>query len=398
MKIILKGGTLIDGSGNTPENNTAILLNGKYIEKVGRLEDIEFDSNAIKIIDVSGKTIMPGLINMHEHLTYREALGNPMHFMEKESIQGLTIFGVKTLLKGLRSGFTTVREMGSMHSIALYLRDKVETGEIPGPRVMACNKPISCTGGHAAVLNSIADGPDAVRKAAREQMNLGADFVKVMASHDPWPMPGDQKTRAEFTFEELSAAFEEAHKWGKRTACHCMGEIALRNVIEAGIDVIDHGIYLNDELASLMVEKGIYLTPTFSAYHKQTLNPKYSRGTEWVKDHTPLAEAQVNSVRAAIKAGVKIVNGTDSVGNYAEEVELLRREGMDPMKSLLACTSWAAEALGWEDKIGTVEPNKIADIVILGGNPLDDPYALEKVEIVIKEGKVFDPNNIHLPL
>jgi imidazolonepropionase-like amidohydrolase len=398
MKIILKGGTLIDGRGGLPISNTDVLLEGKRIEAVGKAGDFDSFSQDAVLIDITGKTIMPGLINMHEHLTYKEAFGNPMKFLEKESVIGLTLFGVQTLLKLLRRGVTTIREMGEMHGIALHLRDKVEAGYLPGPRVISCNQPISCTGGHASIINVLADGPDAIRRAVREQMSLGADFVKVMASHDPWPMPGPQKTRAELTVPELSAAFDEAHRWGKKTACHCMGEDAIRNVIEAGVDVIDHGIYLNDELAELMAAKGIFLTPTYSAYHKQTLNPKFMRGEKWVEEHRPLAEAQPESVAAAIRAGVKIINGTDSVGNYAEEVDLLRQTGMDSMKSLLACTSWAAEALGWDDLIGTIEPGKLADIVVLNGDPLDDPYALDKVDLVIKEGNVYNPQDINLPI
>ena len=142
--------------------------------------------------------------------------------------------------------------MATHHGIALALREAINRGDMLGPRIIACNQPICATGGHASEVCVEADGADNVRHAARTQLKLGADFIKVMASHDPYPMPWDEQTRAELTLEEIRAAYEEAHKWGKKAACHVMGKVALRNVIEAGADIIDHGTYLDDKLAQLM--------------------------------------------------------------------------------------------------------------------------------------------------
>ena len=399
MRTLYRGATLIDARGGAPVPNSAVAVDGCHIEAVGPADDFVVDPDTA-VVDVTGKTIMPGLINMHDHLVYKEAIGGrPSRFLSENDVTTLTLFATRNVLKLLRRGVTTVRDMATVHGIVLALRDAVNRGELPGPRILACNKPISCTGGHASHSLTIeADGPDAVRKAAREQLKLGTDFVKVMASHDPVSMPGREKTRPEFTPSELHAAINEAHQWGKPTTCHCMGTIALRNVIEAGIDVIEHGIYLDDELAELMASRHIYLTPTYSAYSRQTMNPKYGRGKEWAEAHAPLVEPQTASVKAALRAGITIVNGTDSTGRYAEEVELLRAAGMDRMESLLACTRYAAEALGLDDQIGTLEPGKLADIVVLDSDPLADPYALEQVYLVVKEGKGFRPSDINLLL
>ena len=356
MRKLFKGATMIDCTGRESIQNAAVLVKDSMIEAVGSDEGRFGDLSDATVVDIAGKWIMPGFINMHDHLIFKEAIGEPMGFLERSNALSLTLFAARTVLKLMRRGVTTVRDMGTMYGISLYLREAVERGDLPGPRIFACNQPIACTGGHAFIMATEADGVEGVRRAAREQMKLGADFVKVMASHDPVPMPGPQKTRPELTLEELKAAVDEAHRWGKLTACHCMGEIAIRNVIEAGIDIIDHGIYLNDELAEMMADKEIYLTPTYSAYARQTMNPKYDRGQQWVDAHAPLATIQPDAVKAAIRAGVKILNGTDSTGRYAEEVELLREAGMSSMESLLSCTRYPAEALRLDELIGTIEP------------------------------------------
>jgi imidazolonepropionase-like amidohydrolase len=401
---ILRGGTLIDGNGGPPVNQSVVVVEGKRIQAVGKAA--EFDAATVdadaRIIDVTGKWVLPGLINMHEHLFFREIIG-PTRETRVKSPATLMLYGVRNALIGLRRGWTTVRDMETKFRISLEIRELVARGEMPGPRIVACGTAIRVTGGHASAgnLGGLAgeikievDGVDACRRAAREQLKDGADFLKVMASHDPYPMPGPEQTRPEMTIEEIRAVFDEAHRWGKKAGCHVMGTVAIANVLDAGADIIEHGIYLNDALAERMVRQGTYLCPTLSAYGRQTMNPKFQRGEEWANMHSVLVEPHRESIRAAVRAGVKIVNGTDSTGVYAEDVEMLREAGMSAMDTLLACTKNASEALGMGDRIGTVVKGKLADLVVLNQDPLADPRALEQVHLVVKEGVMHQPHQI----
>jgi imidazolonepropionase-like amidohydrolase len=397
MQTIIRGGTLIDGTGRPPAEGMAIVIEGSRLLAVGM--EANFGSRPkdkdARIIDVSGKWILPGLINMHEHLYFRELLG-PTREARAKGPTTLMFYSVRNALGALRRGWTTVRDMGTIGGVSMDLRDIIARGEMPGPRVVACSSPICMTGGHAFTMCVEADGADACRRAARELLKAGADFIKVMASHDPVRMAGPEQTRPEMTIEEIRAAFEEAHRWGKKTGCHVMGTVAIANVLDAGVDVIDHGAYLNDALAERMSRLGTYYTPTLSAYCRQTMNPRFRRGEEWAAMHSVLVEPHLDAFRAAVQAGVKVLIGTDSTGVYAEEVELMRQGGLGAMDSLLACTRTAAEALGMADRIGTVMDGKLADLVVLDGDPLADPYALERVHLVVKEGVVHRPEEIDL--
>jgi len=396
LTTLIKGATLIDGTGRSPAKDGIIAIDGTQISFVGPKDQLPpqlgRDHNTI---DVTGKTVLPGLINMHDHLVFKYAIGSFFDHIRND-IPTLTLFAAKTALHTLRSGITTVREMATKHGISIAIREAVNAGKMMGPRIIACNQPICATGGHASEVCRVADGPEEVRRAAREQLASGADFVKVMASHDPFEMPAYEKTRAELTKDEIRAAFEEAHKWGKKTACHVMGRAALRNVIDQGVDIIDHGTYLDQELASIMADKGIVYSPTLSAYCSQTMNPKFQRGEKWASDHRPLIEPLKRSFDIALRAGLKIVCSTDSTGRYAEEVELMRAAGMSQLDSLSACTSVAAQALGMGNLIGTIEAGKKADLVVLNADPLKDPYALEDVFLVVKDGVALHPHEITL--
>jgi imidazolonepropionase-like amidohydrolase len=397
VQTVIRGGTLIDGTGSPPREGMAVAIDGNRLQAVGREADLGplGKGGDARAIDVSGRWILPGLINTHEHLFFREIVGPTRETRAKGPLT-LTFYSLRNALIALRRGWTTVRDMATMSGIALQVRDLVARGEMPGPRIVACGSPVCVTGGHAFGLCVEADGPDACRRATREQLKAGADFVKAMASHDPFPMPGPEQTRPEMSLEEIRAVFDEAHRWGKKAACHVMGSVAIANVLEAGADVIDHGVYLNDALAERMARQGTYYSPTLSAYCRQTMNPRFQRGEEWARSHAVLVEPHRQSIRAAVRAGVKVVTGTDSTGVYAEEVELMREAGMSAMDSVLACTRYAAEALGMADQLGTLVEGKLADLVVLDGDPLADPYALERVHLVVKDGVVYRPDQIVL--
>lgn len=389
MKTIIKGATLIDCTGRAPIPNSTVVVANGLIESVG------VSANDGRVIDASGKWLMPGLVNMHDHLMMREVIGD-----QKSRAGGgppkKSLACARNALTALRRGWTTVRDMGASDGLSLAFRDLIRDGEMPGPRIVACGSPISVTGGHAAVICVEADGPDACRKAARQQLKNGADFVKVMASHDPVDLPGYQKTQPELTLDEIRAAFDEAKVRGKRTACHVMGTIAIDRVLDAGVDVISHGYYLNPEQAARMKEQGVFLDPTLSSYGRHTMSPRMKRGEEWARMHRMLLEPQETSFKNALKAGVTIVTGTDTAGQYTDDVEMMRDFGMSAMDTLLACTRNSALALGLEGQIGTVESGKIADLVILDEDPLKDPHALGKVHMVVQAGNVMRPGEITL--
>jgi imidazolonepropionase-like amidohydrolase len=397
MPTVIRGGMLIDGTGAPARDRIAVAIDGGRLRAVDRETDLAplMRAEGTRVIDVSGKWVLPGLINTHEHLFFREIVG-PTRDTRAKGPFTHAFYSIRNALIGLRRGWTTVRDMATMGGIALQVRDLVGRGELLGPRIVACGSPVCVTGGHAFGLCIEADGADGCRRAARAQLKAGADFVKAMASHDPYPMPGPEQTRPEMSLEELRAVFDEAHRWGKRAACHVMGSIAIANVLEAGADVIDHGTYLNDALAERMVRQGTYYSPTLSAYCCQTMHPRFQRGEEWARSHSVLVEPHCDAIRAAVRAGVKVVTGTDSTGVYAEEVQLMREGGMKPMDSILACTRYAAEALGMADQIGTVVEGKLADLVVLDGDPLADPWALERVQLVVKDGRAYRPDEIIL--
>ncbi len=390
--MLIIGARIFDGRSDTIIEDAAIEVQGGRIGRLGRTADFGVTPTADAIIDAAGLFVMPGLINMHEHLTFRGSVGPPAATLGRTAAE-LTIHAVRVAAVALAQGITTVRDMGAKHGIAVAIRSAVQAGSIPGPRVISCNSAIRITGGHGYQAVE-ADGADGFRAAARAQLAAGADFIKVMASHDPWPMPGEEQTRPEATVEELRAAFDAAHAWGKPAGCHVMGSIAISRVLDADVQIIDHGHYLTDPLAARMAARGVFMTPTLSAYGTQTMHPRFQRGAAWGEAHGVLRRGHAAAMRAAVGAGVRFVVGTDSVGCYAEEVDLLRRAGVSPVESLRACTSNAAAALGLGGEIGTLAPEMSADLVALGSDPIADPYALEEPAWVMRAGRRYDPDQL----
>ena len=397
MPTLIKAGKLFDATGDSFISDAALLIDGKLIIAVGPIAEVSAHEAAATadIIDASSGFVMPGLINMHEHVILRDLIGNPMQELTRGPVR-LALNATRNCLTALRAGWTTVRDMGASHNISIDFRTFTESGALPGPRIVACGAPLAVTGGHAWAVCTEIDSADEARKAARREMKAGADFIKVMASHDPVDVPFEQKTQAEMTFDEIRAAFEVAQERGRRTACHVMGTKAIDRVLDAGVNVISHGYYLSREQAQRMREEDVHLDPTLSSYGRQTMNPIRQRGSEWASHHEPLLKPMLASFQNAIDAGVSIVQGTDTAGRYAEDIEMMREMGMRPASTLHACTRNAAQALGLADRIGTLEPGKEADIVVLNGNPLEDPYALESVQLVIKGGDVWKPSEITL--
>lgn len=414
---VLKGGVLIDGTGKTALENAVVVINGSNIVSVGEEGNVEIPSDA-NIIPVDGQTIIPGLIDAHIHFTGTRTLSMMEWILETDpALRALrTAADAKALLY---SGYTTVRCCGS--TIAVALKRAIEEGTTLGPRIMASRQMITRTGGHEGHsipikwikevgVTRLADGIDDCRLAVREQLRGGADFIKICtgvwgeSKHFPYASP-------DYSTGEIEVMVEEAHRTGVRIASHALGKEGISIAVEAGVDTIEHGRELDKEVCKLMVKKNAILVPTLAA----TILKEKDRATEtdpkWKAAYAPgnlekMNEDTYNAVRIAHASGVKIATGSDItgaplfggylMGDNAVEMEYLTRCGLSPMEALMAATKICAEALGLEDQIGTVEPGKFADILVINGNPLEDIKLLQnrdKIRMVIKNGEIVVDRN-----
>ena len=389
--VVYKGFNLIDGTGKEPVKDSYMMVEGEKIIKIGKTSDLSENSN-FKTIDLSGKYIMPGLINSHVHITM-EPVGNSFEIIKNESDAMTSLRGVKNLKKTLESGTTYFRDLGGPVGIDLDLRNAVNKKFIEGPEFLAAGKVVCMTGGHGWMTGREADGPVETRKAAREQLKAGADVIKVMATGGVMT-EGVEPGSPQFTIEEMASAIEEAHKAGKKTATHAQGTTGIKNAIKAGIDSIEHGFYLDDEIFEMMKEKGVFLVATLVAPYFIVENGKDGTIPEYaVKKATDAMAAHQESFKKAYKAGVKIAMGTDSGtpynhhGSAPHEIKLMIECGMSPMDALVASTKGSAECLGITDKYGTIEKDKFADFLVLDSNPLDNIDTLFNINSVYKLGK-----------
>ena len=367
-KTIYKGFTLIDGNGNAPVENAYFAVEDKKIVEVGNAKDIK-NEEKYEIVDLNGKTVMPGLINAHVHINM-EPVGNP--FANADSDAKIAFRSAANLKKHLYAGTTFFRDLGGTNYVDIDTRDAVNAGLLEGPEFLTSGRCICMTGGHGWEAGGReADGPDEVRKAAREQLRAGADVIKVMATGGVMTR-GVEPGSPQFTEEEMRAAIEEAHKVGKKTATHAQGNTGIKNAVRAGIDTVEHAFFLDDEVIQMMIERGTYVVPTLVAVDFIVKNgveagiPEYA-----VRKATTTQEAHKASILKAYKAGVKIAMGTDSGtpfnlhGSAPYEIKLLIECGMTPMDALVAATKGSADCLGIMDNYGTLEERKFADFLVL---------------------------------
>lgn len=249
-KTLYKGFTLIDGHGESPVENSYFIVEDKRISKLGKLDELQA-SDDIEVVDLSGKYVMPGLINSHVHITM-EPVGDPADLMKRESEAKTLLRAVANLKKHLHAGTTFFRDLGAPAGLDFALRDAVNQGLIEGPQFLAAGKCITMTGGHGWFMGREADGVDELTKAAREQLKDGADLLKIMATGGVMT-DGVEPGSPQLSMEEMKAAVDEAHKAGKRTSTHAQGNQGIKNAIRAGIDTVEHGIFLDDEAIEMMV-------------------------------------------------------------------------------------------------------------------------------------------------
>ena len=386
--MILNNVRLIDGTGRVWKHAT-IHIEGDRIatvtDSVGSLVENE-------TLDLRGKTAMPGLINCHTHLCL-DGSPDPVAAWEERSITENVLIAARHAESTLRAGVTSVRDLGGCDGVDLELKKAIHDSIVPGPRMLVAGRVFCMTGGHGYLIGREVDGPDEVRKGAREQLKAGADIIKVMATGGVMTL-GVEPGSAQLTYDELRAAIEEAEKTEKLTASHAQGTTGIKNAIRAGVDSIEHGFFLDTEAIDMMLKRGVFLVPTLAAlYHIVEGGTESGIPAFMVEKAKRASDAQLDSFRRAREAGVRIAAGNDGgtpfnlAGNLVSELERMVTAGMSPAEALATAHNAAAELLRMSDQIGTVEPGKLADLVVLDADPLADISAVRRVHMVVKAGR-----------
>jgi len=409
--VVIHAGQLLAVPGERPEAKRSIIVHDGRIAAVrpGLVDPSDVNSGGapVRLIDLSGSFVLPGLIDAHDHITAKPGR-NKRNWITTKTDADRALYGAYYAKKTLEAGFTTVRNIGS-YGLAIYaLRDATKRGLVPGPRIQAAGGFITITGGHGDRStgfrpdlfpgidhDGLCDGPESCTHAVRLQIKKGSDLIKVMVT-------GGVNSEAQtgvgqhFTDEELHAIVTVAHALGRKVAGHAHAAGGINAALRAGFDSIEHGAFLNDQSIRLFKKTGAYLVPTLSVgdYVLKIANDPASPMSETVRKKAREAIPQMmDNVAKAYRAGVKIAFGTDSGepehGRNADEFLFLVRIGMTEMDAIKAATVNAAELMGLGKEIGTIEAGKSADIIATGANPLDNITALQKVNFVMKEGTVY---------
>ncbi|MBA3564909.1 MAG: amidohydrolase family protein [Gammaproteobacteria bacterium] len=402
---LIHAGRLIDGVDNEALPERTIVIEGERITAVERgYREPGPDDD---LIDLGAHTVLPGLMDMHTHVSSEQRQGGYIdQFQLSEADYALQ--AVVNAGKTLMAGFTTIRDLGDIYNVTVALRNAIDAGELPGPRIFTAGTSIATTGGHADPTNGwapvirddpgprlgVANGPWEGVKAVRQRYKEGADLIKITATGGVLSLAKSGQN-PQFMEEEIRAIVEAAEDYGFHVAAHAHGAEGMKRAIRAGVKSIEHGTYMDDEVIALMKEHGTFYVPTISAgrfvgekakeegYFPEIVRPKAAAVGPQIQD----------TFEKAYRAGVKIVFGTDTGvsphGENAQEFAWMVEGGMPPMEAIRAATSGAAAFLGIAERVGTVEAGKLADLVAVRGDPLADVAVLEDVSFVMKEGEVF---------
>jgi len=404
--IVLRAARMIDGTGAAPVNNAAVIVIGDRITALGPASSVAIPAGA-NVIDLGDVTILPGFIDAHTHIIGR-TLGDPMSDLAVvKDYQGYgAIIGVDNARRTLMAGFTSIRVVGASSFDDMALRQAINDGRVPGPRIEAAGHAIGITGGHCdengyrpGLLKfgpdeGVADGVDQVRAAVRYQVKSGADVIKMCATGGVLS-EGDAVGATQYTFEEMKALVDEATKLGRKVAAHAHGTEGIKIAVRAGVTSIEHGSFLDEEGAKMMAQRGTFLVPTMMA--GETVERFAKSGVlKGLRAEKALAAAAAmrNAAKIAVANHVQIALGTDAGviphGTNAHEFGLMVEwGGLTPMAALKAGTVNAAKLLGWDDRLGSLATGKLADIVAVPGNPLADIHVTERVSFVMKGGVIY---------
>jgi imidazolonepropionase-like amidohydrolase len=399
QRVVVHAGKLLDvRSGKTLTDQAIVIEEGKIVS-VGPMAQVN-RSSADHLVDLPSATVLPGLTDVHTHLT-----GNPQDVGPQSlsiSVPRATLAGAHNARITLEAGFTTVRNVGAEGFSDVALRDAINDGDVPGPRMLVSGPALGITGGHCDenllpfeyhfTAEGVADGVEGVQHKVREVIKYGADLIKICATGGVLSH-GDNPQASAYTLEELKAIVADAHRLGRKVAAHAHGAQGILWASEAGVDSIEHGSYIDDAGIAEMKKNGTYLVPTlyladwFMANAERLHVPP-----ELIAKGREVMPAARKNIAHAFSGGVKVAFGTDAAvyphGLNAHEFAVMVHLGLTPLQSIQAATINAADLLGWSDKIGAVESGKWADIIAVDGNPLQDVTTLERVRFVMKGGEV----------
>ncbi|HEX7013196.1 MAG TPA: amidohydrolase family protein [Steroidobacteraceae bacterium] len=399
----IRAGRLIDVKNDKVLTEQIILVRGDRIERVGPARSVQIPSGA-NVIDLSGYTVLPGLIDTHTHLMSDPTL--PPYHGYGLSNPRLALKGAANARATLLAGITTVRDVGSPGFTDIALRDAIAAGEVPGPRILASGPAIGITGGHCDdnmlapefdhYADGVADGVDGVRRAVRRNIKYGADVIKFCGTGGVFSK-GTKVGAQQFTAEEMAALIDEAHMHGRKVAVHAHGADGIKTAIRAGVDTVEHASLIDDEGLALAKKAGTYLSmDIYNTEYTQTEGPKRGELEEFLRKDREIAQIQRDNFRKAVQAGIKIIMGTDTGvhrhGDSAKQLAFMVQYGMTPMQAIQAATSVAAEALGLASEVGAIASGHSADIIAVKGDPLSNIRLLESVEFVMKAGQVYKEN------
>ena len=396
MTLVIRNALLWDakGIGSKPQPGMSIVIEGSRIQRIAPDAEV-ITIPEVTVIDAKGMFVMPGMIDCHVHITSNGDADSSKDANEHDAY--LALRGAELARQDLEAGFTTVRNMGTRNYIDMAIQKAQNAGFCTGARIITSGPAITMTGGHGWMGGIEVDGCDEARKAARQNLKKGVELIKIMATGGVMT-PGVEPGSPQLTEEEMRAAIEEAHKAGRKTASHAQGTEGIKNVVRAGIDTVEHGIFLDDEVIAMMAERKTALIPTIVApYHINEGGLKAGIPAYAVEKAGRIAGDHIKSFRKALEAGLIIAMGTDAGtplnrhGENALELHMFVEHGMTAEQALLCATSVAAKVVDRYETLGTIEEGKIADLLFIDGNPLEDIeliVAKEPIKTIIQNGRV----------
>lgn len=393
MKTILTNCTIIDCTGKPPMNDMTVIIENN---KIAALEAGEYAREPVegeRVFDLDGGYVLPGLWDVHAHLG--DLLPDPKHLLENESPVDYAIRAGRNAMDALRAGVTGIRVLGEDHFADIAWKHAFDAGVFVGPRLFVCGKAMCITGGHGHGTLGIreVDGPYEMRTAVRENLKHGVDQIKLMVTGGIMTA-GEGMQESQFLLDEIQAATEVAHQRCKKVCVHAWGTEGIKTAIRGGVDSVEHGL-LDDEAVEMIVEHDVFYVPTIHVTQDRKRILECGMPDFMVEKALGSAEAHLEGFQKALKAGVKIACGADSspVADFTlSEIEHLVKAGMGEMETLIAATRTSAELCGVADRLGTVEKGKLADLIVLSADPLENISNIRKLKLVLRDGNLVDIN------